>query len=137
MAYNSYFPATYQPYQYQPYQFQQQFQQQMQPTQMSGANSIPQQMTPPTIHAEIVQVDGETAAANYPVGVGASQMMIAKDDSAIFIKTATQNGYDMAVYVRKPSESSKPENEYITRAEFEARIKALSASTEVLDNESV
>lgn len=134
MAYNSYFPASYQPY-YNPYQFQQP--QNLQGTQMSQAGPIPQQMTPPTIHAEIVQVDGETAAANYPVGVGASQMMMAKDDSAIFIKTATQNGYDLAVYIRRAPESSKPENEYITRAEFETRIAALGASTEVIKNESV
>ena len=46
----NYFPATYQPMypQYQP------------------------QMTPPTIRAEIIQVDSEDQAANYPVNAGAS-----------------------------------------------------------------
>lgn len=59
-------------------------------------------MTPPTIHAEIVQVGGEQAAAQYPVGAGMSQMMIAKDDSAIFVKTATANGYTLDVFVKRP-----------------------------------
>ena len=59
-------------------------------------------MTPPTIHAEIVQVDGETAAAQYPVGAGMSQMMIARDESAIFVKTATANGYTLDVFEKRP-----------------------------------
>lgn len=60
----------------------------------------PATMTPPTIHAEIVQVDGELAAAQYPVDAGASQMMMARDESAIFVKEATQNGYRLIVYDR-------------------------------------
>lgn len=59
-------------------------------------------MTPPTIHAEIVQVDGEAAAQKYPVGAGMSQMMIARDDSAIFVKTATANGYTLDVFEKRP-----------------------------------
>lgn len=72
-------------------------------------HGVPQQqatvagaMTPPTIHADIVQVDGETAAAQYPVGAGMSQMMIARDDSAIFVKTATANGYTLDVFEKRP-----------------------------------
>lgn len=57
MAFNP-FPVGYQPYN--PYQ-------QYQP-QMQQAQQQQQMMTPPTIHAEIVQVDGEQAAAQYPVG---------------------------------------------------------------------
>lgn len=81
---------------------------QQQPNQTAQQTALQQQasvsptMTPPTIHAEIVQVDGEQAAAQYPVGAGASQMMIAKDDSAIFVKTSTANGYTLAVYDRRP-----------------------------------
>lgn len=59
-------------------------------------------MTPPTIHAEIVQVTGEQAAAQYPVGAGMSQMMIARDESAIFVKTATANGYTLDVFDKRP-----------------------------------
>ena len=62
----------------------------------------PPQFTP-TIRTEIVQVDSEEAARAYPVGVGATQMMIARDDSAIFVKTALQNGqYNLEVYVKRP-----------------------------------
>ena len=59
-------------------------------------------MTPPTIHAEIVQVDGEAAAAQYPVGAGMSQMMMAKDETAIFVKTATANGCTLDVFEKRP-----------------------------------
>lgn len=59
-------------------------------------------MTPPTIHAEIVQVDGEAAAAQYPVGAGMSQMMMARDESAIFIKSATPNGCTLDVFIKRP-----------------------------------
>lgn len=68
-------------------------------TQRQAAASV---MTPPTIHAEIVQVDGEQAATQYPVGAGMSQMMIARDDSAIFVKTATANGYALDVFEKRP-----------------------------------
>lgn len=64
--------------------------------------TAPAAMTPPTIHAEIVQVDGDQAAAQYPVGAGASQMMIARDESAIFVKTATPNGYTLDVFEKRP-----------------------------------
>lgn len=77
MAYNPYFPQPYQPYQ-------------------------PQTFTP-TIRTEIVQVDNEEAAKAYPVGAGSTQMMIARDDSAIFVKSALQNGqYNLEVYVKRP-----------------------------------
>ena len=59
-------------------------------------------MTPPTIRAEIVQVDGEQAAMQYPVGAGMSQMMIARDETAIFVKTATANGYTLDVFDKRP-----------------------------------
>lgn len=78
-------------------------------------------MTPPTIHAEIVQVDGEQAAAQYPVGAGSSQMMIARDESAIFIKTGTANGYTLAVFARRPP---APESAPFNPAEY-VRLDAL------------
>lgn len=83
----------------------------------------PAAMTPPTIHAEIVQVDGEQAAAQYPVGAGASQMMMARDDSAIFVKTATANGYTLDVFVKRPP---APEPAPFNPAEY-VRLDALPA----------
>lgn len=86
---------------------QQQAQTAQQPAQPQQ-QPAPQTMTPPTIHAEIVQVDGEQAAAQYPVGAGASQMMMARDESAIFVKEATQNGYRLIVYDRRPEAPPAP-----------------------------
>jgi len=115
MAYNNGFPVGYPYYQVQPYQ-QQMIQQQA--------------MTPPTIHAEILQVEDEAAASRYPVAAGASQMMIARDDSAIYVKTAYANGQgaELTVYTRRPPAPPKPAFDpeaYVTRDELEARLKAL------------
>ena len=129
MAYNNGFPVTYPQYypQYQPYQLPQ-YQQQVQPIQQQQTQ---QGMTPPTVHADIVQVSGEAEAANYPVAAGASQMMVAKDDSMIFVKTAFANGQStLDVYVKRPPAApEKPVDLslYVTREELESRLAALSA----------
>lgn len=123
MAYN-YFPATYQPF-YPQYPQQPQMQQPQQ-----------QMMTPPTIRAEIVQVGSKAEALNFPVGAGQTQMMIMRDDSAIFIKSAFANGQaNLDEYVRKPPEPEKPATDYVTREEFEQRISALQRK--VVNNEPV
>ena len=117
MIFNNGYPASYQPFGYGYQQYQQPMQNQ------------PQQMTPPTIRAEIVQVDSEEAANNYPVGPGASQMMIAKDDSAIFVKTAMANGQSsLDVFVKRPRTPQKPvfdPDKYVTRDELESRLQAI------------
>lgn len=110
MAWNQMFPVGYQPAQMPGWNNQQMYQQQM--------------MTPPTIRAEIVQVDGEEQAAQYPVGAGASQMMIARDDSAIYVKTAGTNGATLDVFVKRPPATPAPAPEYMTRADVEAMIAA-------------
>lgn len=118
MAYNNGFPVTYQQMYYQPNMYQPQNVQQNQ-----------QMFSPPTIHAEIIQVDGEQAAVNYPVAAGASQMMIAKDDSAIYIKTAFANGqHNLDVYVKRPPEPRREEfdpGKYVTYEELEKRLQSL------------
>jgi hypothetical protein len=124
--YNSGFPATYQPL-YQPYQ-QPVMQQPVSPTQMSGAN---QMMTPPTIRAEIVQVKGEDAASTFPVNAGASQMMISQDESEIYIKSATANGFTLDVYVKRPPAPPAPKfdpSEYVRKDEMEKLIKDMIAN---------
>lgn len=116
MIFNNGYPASYQPFGYGYQQYQQPMQNQ------------PQQMTPPTIRAEIIQVDSEEAANNYPVGAGSSQMMIAKDDSAIFVKTATANGATLDVFVKRPRTPQKPAFDpdmYVTRVELENRLQAI------------
>ena len=118
MAWNpqSYFPVGYaaaqMPQQMQMPMYQPQMAQQVQQTQ-------PQMMTPPTIHAEIVQVDGEEAAAAYPVGAGAS-----------FVKTAGANGATLDVFVKRPPAPPAPAFDptlYVTREEMEARLASLTA----------
>ena len=100
-VFNNGYPVTYP--QYYPYQ---QMVNMQQPTQQVQQQTF----SPPTIHAEIVQVDNEQAAINYPVGAGSSQMMIAKDDSAIFIKSALQNGQTtLDVFIKRPPAPPKPE----------------------------
>lgn len=122
MAYSSYFPATYQPY-YPQYPQQPQPQQQM--------------MTPPTIRAEIVQVGSRAEALNFPVGAGQTQMMIMKDDSAIFIKSAFANGQaNLDEYIKKPPEPERPAVDYVTREEFEQRLSALQRKV-VKDEQTV
>ena len=137
MAWNNGFPATYQqlyPQGYpmtQPNPYAQQgpqtgFQQpsaQQQPAQM---------MTPPTIRAEIVQVEDEKAASNFPVGAGASQMMIARDESAIFIKTAMANGQTtLDVFEKRPPAPPAPTfdpEQYVRKDELEILVSAAMAA---------
>lgn len=122
--FNNGFPTSYQPfsYGYQPYQ---QTVPQMQGTQMSSSN---QMMTPPTIRAEIVQVDGQDAAERYPLAAGASQMMIARDDSFIAVKTVQGDGqYSVTYYDKRPPAPPEPPLDlsvYARRDEVEAMIAA-------------
>lgn len=127
MNFNYGFPATYQPlnYGFQPYQ--------QQGTQMPLTNQPQQQqqmMTPPTIRAEIIQVDDEISAENYPVGAGSSQMMIKKDDSEIYVKTVLANNQAVLdVFVKRPKTPPKPAfdpDRYVTREELEKRLQAIT-----------
>lgn len=84
-------------------------QQTIQTTQQTAPQQSSTTMTPPTIHAEIVQVDGEQAANQYPVGAGMSQMMIARDESAIFVKTVIANGqHTLDVFDKRPPAPTPP-----------------------------
>ena len=129
MAYNNGFPVNYQ------YYPQNQFYGNNQPLynnniQQPQYNNVQQQtITPPTIHAEIIQVDNEQAAVDFPLSAGCSQMMIARDDSAIFVKTMYANGqYNLDVFSKRPASPKKKEIDpdiYITREEFESRLNGL------------
>ena len=126
MAYNNGFPMGYP--QFYPQQFQQFPQQQVAVPQQQPVVQQ-QMMTPPTIHAEILQVESEQSAENYPVAAGASQMMIKKDDSEIYVKTAFANGQSrLDVYVKRPERQNKPVLDmdgYVTRDELENRLNEL------------
>lgn len=130
MAYNNGFPMGYPQFYPQYPQFNQQ--QAVVPQQQVA---VPQQqvqqqmMTPPTIHADIIQMESEQAADNYPVAAGTSQMMIKKDETEIYIKTAFANGQSrLDVYTKRPERPAKPvfdPSEYITKNEFESRLNAI------------
>lgn len=125
MAYNNFFPTSYQQMPYPQQAFQQNNISQQQPNMQNM--QYQQSMTPPTIHAEIIQAN-KNEAMNFPVGLGQTQMFMAKDDSAIFIKSVFSNGQSsFTEYVRKQEETAKPQENYITRDEFETRINELFA----------
>lgn len=131
MAYGNFFPASYQQSFFGPpvpFYPQQQAQQAQNPPQTQAA----QMMTPPTIRAEIVQVDNEEAAERFPVGIGSSQMMIAKDDSAIFVKTASANGYTLDVFEKRPPAPPAPvfdPSAFVRRDEINELISAALAAS--------
>ena len=85
-----------------------------------------QLLTPPTIHAEIIQVSGREEASNWPVGPGQSQMMMARDDSAIYVKTVYANGQTSIVaYLKEQPQPPAPQPDYVTREELEERLAEL------------
>lgn len=94
-----------------------------------------QQMTPPTIRAEIIQVEDRQVVENYPVAAGITQMFMSKDDKFIFIKTAFPNApYELVVYEKQAKvepavQNSLDADKFVTRDEFESRI------TEILNKQ--
>ena len=83
-------------------------------------------MTPPTIHADIIQVTSEQEALNTPVNAGASKMMMLRDDSAIFIKSVDANSQPtMDVYRREAQSIIPSPSDYVTRDELTEILKGL------------
>lgn len=122
MPYNNLFPVGYQP----SIPFYPPFQQPQQPQQ-------PQQqtMSPPTVHADIIQVSSEQIAEGWQVAAGTSQMFIAQDDSAIYVKTAFANGgHQLDVFIKRPPAPAVDLNSFVTWDKLEERLKALSGEAE-------
>lgn len=126
MAWNNGFPATYQQMafpQYQTPMYQTQVPQPMQNAQPVQVNSR---------MVEIVPVDTEEAAAGWPVGVGSTQAMMAKDDSFIAFKSVAVNGQtEFVLYDKRPPKPPKPEfdpSQYVRRDEVETLISAALAT---------
>ena len=103
------------------------------------------QMSKPTVHADIIQIENEAAGESEPVDAGTSQMMITKDESVILIKSVLANGETtMDIYRKQPKAEKPPEPEYVTREEFERWVAAIESRKEaerptlrVLDPEPV
>lgn len=143
--FNNGYPATYpQMYpQFQPiYQPQYQSQQmgQMQQAQMPGANQQAQTMTPPTIRAEIIQIDDEAAVDRFPLAAGTSQMFITRAEDKIIIKTMGQSGpMPLDVYEKRPPAPPAPvfdPTEYVRKDEMETLIKEMIANRKKPEVES-
>lgn len=114
MAYNNYFPATYQsPVQYQP--------------QSSG----------------LIWVQGEAAARSYMVGAGQSVLLMDSDASCFYIKTADQSGMPLPLRIfdyKEREHKGMPEAEkaefeantsldgYVTHEELDEKLKELAES---------
>lgn len=104
------YPQAYQSPQYQtPYPMQtttpypQQVQQQIQQAQ------APPSMTPPTIHAEIIQAKSMDEIEKFPVNAGTSQLFQLSDDSAFVIKSVYPNGqFDIEIYAKQPKKPAPP-----------------------------
>lgn len=108
---------------------QNQPQNQQQPQQQSA-----QMMTPPTIRAEIVQVDGMAAIDRFPMAAGTSQMFITRDEKNIVIRSMFANGqHTDDIYDKRPPEPPAPTinpAEYVRRDELAALIaEAMQAQT--------
>ena len=124
-----FYPPAYQPTMngYQAPMPQQVYQQQGQPVQAPGSP----QMTKPTVHADIIQIENEAAGENEPVDAGTSQMMITKDESVIMVKSVLANGETtMEIYRKQPKAKKPPEPEYVTREEFDRWVTAIESRKE-------
>ena len=135
MPYGGYYPGAYMPgmagYQVPGYAGQGMQAGAPQGMQQPGQMNANPQMTKPTVHADIVQIENEAAGQNEPVDAGTSQMMITKDETAILIKSVLANGETTMDIYRKIPKAPKPaEPEYVTRAEFERWIAEISSRTE-------
>lgn len=114
MAYN---PMMYYPNYYQ------------QPAYQPMPQPQPQQMASPRM-VEVVPVDTVEAAKEFPVAIGATLMMIAKDDSFLAIKVNGVNGQSsFEVYDKRPPAPPVPSFDpevYVTKDELESRLAALT-----------
>lgn len=104
-AYPQAYQAPVPQYQY-PMQTTAPYPQQVQPQVQQAA---PQSMTPPTIHAEIIQVKSMDEIEKFPVNAGTTQLFQLSDDSAFVIKAVYPNGQsEIDVYAKQPKKPTPP-----------------------------
>jgi hypothetical protein len=118
MAFNNYYPATYQPY----------------PMQMPQAQPQPVVQQPaPQSNSSIIWVQGESGAKSFMTGAGQSVMLMDSEKNVFYIKSTDQSGMPLPLrifdYTERTAqtvpEQIPQENTYITREEFERRIAEL------------
>lgn len=120
MAYNPYFPTNYNSYPVYP-----------QPMQPQGMQQT-QNFSRPTIHADIVQIEGDREEAeHFPVQTGGTQMMINKAETKIFIKTVYANGqYNVDEFLKQTPAPKTPDinyEDFVTWDKLELRLAEINA----------
>lgn len=89
-----------------------------------------QPLTPPMIHADIIQVSDAAEAERYQINVGASQMFITRSEEQIYIKEQHPNGYVLTTYDRRPPEPPREALDtakYVTWDKLEERLAEMTA----------
>lgn len=85
-----------------------------------------QTMTPPTIRAEIVQVESQEAIDRCSQNPGTTQMYMTKDEQNIIVRTKLANGeHTDVVYDKRPPAPPEPKinpADYVRRDELESLI---------------
>lgn len=99
----------------------------------------PQMMTPPTIRAEIIQIEDEAAVDRFPLAAGSSQMFMTRDEDKIIIKTMGQDGsLPLVIYDKRPPAPPAPvfdPGEYVRKDEFNERLNAILDAMEANQKE--
>lgn len=93
-------------------------------------------MSPPTIHAEIIQITSIPDAERFPLAAGAKQMFVTADESAFILKEQGQTNYMLTIYDRRPPEPPAPAidpTKYVTREELDERLSQLTATRSALN----
>lgn len=100
-----------------------------QPMQQVPQQQPAQMMTPPTIRAEIIQIEDEAAVDRFPLAAGASQMFMTRAEDKIIIKTMGQDGsLPLVIYDKRPPAPPAPvfdPGEYVRKDEFNERLNAI------------
>ena len=85
-----------------------------------------QSMTPPIIHADIIQIDDPAEMDRHPMAAGTNQMFATRDDGHIIIRSMLANGEHADTYYDKrppapPAPKINPED-YVRKEDLPALI---------------
>lgn len=94
-----------------------------------SAPAQPQAVTPPTIHADMIQITDESEVDKFPVAAGAPRAFITRDETKIIFKTASPNGEPLPldIYIKQPPAPPKPAFDpaaYVRRDEIQDMVDA-------------
>lgn len=95
----------------------------------------------------ILWVQGEEGAKAYPVPIGSTLLLMDSEEKRFFIKTTDASGIPMPLrtfeYTEKQAQtgglsgsSNEVENMYITREEFESRLKEIESKQDASKKEA-